>query len=66
MHFVTALFERRWLKEVVAIEGVSAIKQALDVEEKDAVMISAYASFTNLLGLKRALAEMLPVAVGQV
>jgi len=64
--FQTCLAQRfRWLKEVVAIDGIYVIKEALDVDKKECVSIAAFAAFSSQLGLERALAQMLPVAVAK-
>jgi hypothetical protein len=55
----------RWLKEVMGAGGMWAYQEALDVDKDESVTMTAYATFTNLLGLKAALAELLPRAVSK-
>ena len=45
--------------------GMWAYQEALDVDKDESVTMTAYATFTNLLGLKAALAELLPRAVSK-
>jgi len=55
----------KWLKEVGAASGMWAIQEALDIDAKGVVTLTAYAALTNLLGLRQALAELLPRAVSK-
>uniref|UniRef100_A0A6U2A5C4 Adaptor protein Cbl EF hand-like domain-containing protein n=1 Tax=Hemiselmis andersenii TaxID=464988 RepID=A0A6U2A5C4_HEMAN len=55
----------KWLKEVSAASGMWAIQEALDLESKGIVTVTAYAALTNMLGLRQALAELLPRAVSK-
>jgi len=55
----------KWLKEVSAASGMWAIQEALDVEARGVVTLTAYAALTNMLGLRAALAELLPRAVSK-